>query len=206
VVSNVTFDVAEVVKAQTGALTTLVPTISVVLDRLRKELIEPVFNSQKKDTQTQTPTQPAPRTDIDPLRHEPGGVYRPNYQPGFEDPLRSIGRRDLDPLAQGGGGMIVSFGRFSWKFEIMNKIFSSTLRCRSTRPALGFPGCLEDCPRVLVSIRSGHQILTAFIAIPVQGQTIFGHQGLTTTCSCKHGSKFLQNLVCYGKFALTLKD
>jgi proteasome inhibitor subunit 1 (PI31) len=111
VVSNVTFDVA-VVKAEKGALATLVPTISEVLDRLRKELIEPVFNGQKKDTQTQTPTQPTPRPDVDPLRYEPGGVRRPDYRPGFEDLLRSIGRRDLDPLAQGGGGMIVSFGRF----------------------------------------------------------------------------------------------
>jgi proteasome inhibitor subunit 1 (PI31) len=69
-VSNVSFDIAEIVKSQKGALTTLIPSIGDVLERIRKELIEPVFNGNKKDTQTQT-AEATRQPTVDPLRYEP---------------------------------------------------------------------------------------------------------------------------------------
>uniref|UniRef100_U5EX73 Proteasome inhibitor PI31 subunit n=1 Tax=Corethrella appendiculata TaxID=1370023 RepID=U5EX73_9DIPT len=106
-VSNIAFTIGETVKQLQGKkLINFVPEIQTVQDRLRKELLEPVFNGNKKDSDTQTTAVVKPKFDIltdgSRARSRFGVPLQGNDFPG----LRDIGRGDLDPLGRGGGGML----------------------------------------------------------------------------------------------------
>lgn len=112
-VTNTALHIKDTVKAKRGNLLTLVPEIKGVLCRLRRELLEPViaFDNNTKTTETQTTT-PEPQhqnrhrgiPEPDILPNSTPDVLR--VQPRIIDPLRDIGRGDLDPLGRGGGGML----------------------------------------------------------------------------------------------------
>lgn len=106
-VSNLALDPNDLVKSLTGSLKTIMPTAPAVMDRIRKELIEPVFAGSTKAVTTQTPTEPRRDRrddDYDPLRI-PGPIFRgPMGNDPFGLPHGGIGSGDLDPLGRGGGG------------------------------------------------------------------------------------------------------
>lgn len=112
-VSNLALDANELVKALKGSLTTIVPTASAVMDRIKKELIEPVFAGSTKAVTTQTP--PEPRRDRRDDDYDPLRIGGPHFAPGYRGtlvtdpfgfPVGGIGRGDLDPLGRGGGGSL----------------------------------------------------------------------------------------------------
>lgn len=112
-VSNLALDPKELVKAQKGSLKTLMPTATAIMDRIRKELIDPVFAGTTKAVTTQTP--PEPRRDRRDDDYDPLRITGPHYTPGLRGPMGSdpfgfphagIGSGDLDPLGRGGGGSL----------------------------------------------------------------------------------------------------
>ncbi|XP_031633318.1 proteasome inhibitor PI31 subunit-like [Contarinia nasturtii] len=110
-VTNTALHIKDTVKAMHGNLLTLVPDVRNVLGRLKRELLEPViaFDNNTKTSETQTITPEPPRCsrgipDPDILPNTTPDVLR--VQPRILDPLRDIGRGDLDPLNRGGGGML----------------------------------------------------------------------------------------------------
>ncbi|XP_055325227.1 proteasome inhibitor PI31 subunit-like [Sitodiplosis mosellana] len=109
-VTNTALHIKDTVKTLQGNLLTLVPDVRNVLSRLKRELLEPVvaFDSNTKSSETQTTTPEPPRLrgipDPDILPNTTPDVLR--VQPRIIDPLRDIGRGDLDPLGRGGGGML----------------------------------------------------------------------------------------------------
>ncbi|XP_055839489.1 proteasome inhibitor PI31 subunit [Episyrphus balteatus] len=112
-VSNLALDSNELVKALKGSLQTIMPTASAVMDRIRKELIDPVFAGSTKAVTTQTA--PEPRRDRRDDDYDPLRITGPHYAPGFRGPMGSdpfgfprggIGSGDLDPLGRGGGGSL----------------------------------------------------------------------------------------------------
>ncbi|XP_058831488.1 proteasome inhibitor PI31 subunit [Topomyia yanbarensis] len=107
-VSNTTFQIDDTVKAVKGSVTTLISELSTVLDRIRTQLLVPVFESNKKDGGTQTA-----QTSKEPDRteREPSslliGPRLPGRLPGSGTlGVGSVGRGDLDPFGRGGGGML----------------------------------------------------------------------------------------------------
>ncbi|XP_058460411.1 proteasome inhibitor PI31 subunit [Malaya genurostris] len=107
-VSNTTFQIEDTVKAVKGSATTMITELPSVLDRIRMQLLVPVFESNKKDGETQTA-----QSSKEPVKteREPSsliiGPRLPGRLPG-SDPLGvgNVGRGDLDPFGRGGGGMI----------------------------------------------------------------------------------------------------
>lgn len=88
-----------------GPLPTIMPGLQDVLERLRKEILEPIHSNPPKTAETQTTTtRPVPlsttppnQTYFPPLARYPIDLRDPS------DPLRNIGRGDLDPFGHGGG-------------------------------------------------------------------------------------------------------
>lgn len=116
-VSNVTFQIEDTVKALRGSMATLVPEASAVLDRIRKELLVPVFESNKKDGETQTKKEPEKSDRVSPRVSNPllvGPRYGPPVGVG-SDPLGvgGVGRGDLDPFGRGGGMIFEPPGGFN---------------------------------------------------------------------------------------------
>ncbi|XP_017049715.1 proteasome inhibitor PI31 subunit [Drosophila ficusphila] len=110
-VSNICVEPETLVAAVKGGITTLMPSASEIVDRYRKELLDPVFTGNSREVTTQTTAAPRP-SGSDPLRiGEPrrGGSFTPgSFEPrpfGFPD----IGRGDLDPLGRGGPGNLFTF-------------------------------------------------------------------------------------------------
>lgn len=64
--SNIALNVKDTVKALTGSIKTMVPDISALVLRLKKDLLEPIRTSENASTSTETQTPPNNR-DIDPL-------------------------------------------------------------------------------------------------------------------------------------------
>ncbi|KAE8748493.1 hypothetical protein FOCC_FOCC004789 [Frankliniella occidentalis] len=109
-VSNLAVNVTEVVADINGTVEKMVPSHIGLIDRIRKELVEPVTKKISSEATTQTSSQATPRSeDIgslregyrDPLR-VPIGVGGPGGPPRL-DPF-NYGRSDLDPLGVGGPG------------------------------------------------------------------------------------------------------
>ncbi|XP_055535864.1 proteasome inhibitor PI31 subunit [Wyeomyia smithii] len=107
-VSNTTFEIENTVKALKGPATSLIADLPVVLDRVRQQLLVPVFESNKKDSETQTAKEKG-KIEPDPLLQRPsiGSTFGPGLL-GRSDPLGvgNVGRGDLDPFGGRGGGMI----------------------------------------------------------------------------------------------------
>ncbi|XP_074111921.1 proteasome inhibitor 31 kDa [Cotesia typhae] len=111
-VSNVKFQTETVVNSIHGGLSTLIPTYQEVMNKIREDLVEPVYTGTAREMSTQTsqsedrrPSNP----DNDPLRVGPPHIPQrpPRWDPAT-DP-RAVGRADLDPFAgvgPRGGGML----------------------------------------------------------------------------------------------------
>lgn len=113
-VSNLAVNVSDIVANTNGTLERMVPAHISLIERIRKELVEPVTKKISSEATTQTPqpqqhpNHPALLEDDsrDPLR-VPIGAGRPGAIPRV-DPF-NYGRSDLDPLGIGGpsrGGML----------------------------------------------------------------------------------------------------
>lgn len=97
--TNLTFDISKVVKSKTGeTLEDFINDSQTIIDRLDKDLIKPLL--KEKVIQPETSTQPLPDLRARPLN--PHGGYDARFHPVF-DPLRDVGRGDLDPFGSGGG-------------------------------------------------------------------------------------------------------
>lgn len=114
--SNVTFQIDETVKSLKGPITTLIPEVATALDRVRKELLVPVFESNKKDGETQTKKEleKVERVDVRPSNPLLIGGGVPGGRFG-SDPLGvgNVGRGDLDPFGRGGGMLFQPPGGFN---------------------------------------------------------------------------------------------
>jgi len=108
-VANTALNIKDTVKSLSGPLSVLVPEIDSVVRRFKNELLDPVINVAAQSTrhsQTQTPVTNPSTSNQPPIPFPP---YVPDSSliiPRSTDPLRDIGRGDLDPLGRGGGGML----------------------------------------------------------------------------------------------------
>ncbi|XP_023176667.1 proteasome inhibitor PI31 subunit [Drosophila hydei] len=109
-VSNICITPETLVDHVKGGITKIMPTVTDIVERFRKELCDPVFtgNSREATTQTQITNQTTPASTADPLRigepRRPGSYMPHGFEPrpfGFPD----IGRGDLDPLGRGSGNL-----------------------------------------------------------------------------------------------------
>lgn len=96
-----TFDINKIVKSMKGStLDDFVQDSELLIKRIRDEVLMPI--------QGQTPeTRDAETSSANPLLVRPVVPPIPSYyeepNPYFADPLRDIGRGDLDPFGRGGG-------------------------------------------------------------------------------------------------------
>jgi len=68
-VSNICVEPETLVAAVKGGITTLMPSASEIVERYRRELLDPVFTGNSREVTTQTTTSPRPSvSDPDPLR------------------------------------------------------------------------------------------------------------------------------------------
>lgn len=115
-VSNTTFQIEDTVKALKGSMLSMVPEAAAVLDRVRKELLVPVFKSNKKDGETQTKKEPEKNDRVD-VRPSNPLLVGPRFGPVAmgSDPLGvgNVGRGDLDPFGRGGGMIFEPPGGFN---------------------------------------------------------------------------------------------
>ncbi|XP_076183163.1 proteasome inhibitor 31 kDa isoform X2 [Ptiloglossa arizonensis] len=130
-VSNVQFPINQTINDLHGSLESIIPSYQNVLQTIRTKLIESVLPGNTAETSSQTEER-ASTTEPAPLRL--GVPYGPSSGtdcPHPENDPRNIGEADLNPLAQGGGGMIYD-------------PFSPARRnpFNPLRPALGVPGRL----------------------------------------------------------------
>lgn len=107
-VSNIAVTPNELVKSHQGNIQNMLPTASQIINRIQKELVEPVFNGNSKEGTTQTEAER--NRDSNDLRipsRAPGnratGRLYNNPSPNFGNPLRDVGRGDLIPGGFGGG-------------------------------------------------------------------------------------------------------
>ncbi|XP_037825238.1 proteasome inhibitor PI31 subunit [Lucilia sericata] len=113
-VSNIGLDPEDLVKETKGSITKMIPTATQLVDRYRKEILEPVFAGNSKSATTQTASTSASTSAEGPdslrigePRLPPFGLYTPaNQPPPFGFP---VGRGDLDPLGRGGPGNLFPF-------------------------------------------------------------------------------------------------
>ncbi|XP_055386515.1 proteasome inhibitor PI31 subunit [Condylostylus longicornis] len=105
--SNLSVSTSETVKSLDGNIKTMIPEISELTDRIKNELVNPVFSGATTEQTTQTSPNNSRRSSNSRIP-ESGILPHRGIQgrmPGI-DPLRDIGRGDLDPLNRGGGGML----------------------------------------------------------------------------------------------------
>lgn len=125
-VSNLCITPDTLVNDLRGNINKTIPTASAVVERIRKELCDPVFTNNSREAATMQQQQPQHPQQInqttsqtrDPLladqpRRSPTTAYIPH---NFEQPARSqsfpdVGRGDLDPLNAGGPGNLFPFPR-----------------------------------------------------------------------------------------------
>lgn len=108
--SNISLNSGETVTNKTGGnIKAIVPDISQVWEKIKTELVDPVFSGNTVEVTTQTSPGSSRRSHNvrpdDPLMiRGPRNSF--DARPTIVDPLRDIGRGDLDPLGRGGGGML----------------------------------------------------------------------------------------------------
>lgn len=125
-VSNLCITPDTLVNDLRGNIAKTMPTASAIVERIRKELCDPVFMNNSREAATMQQEQPQHPQQInqttsqtrDPLmadqpRRSPTTAYIPY---SFEQPARSqsfpnVGRGDLDPLNVGGPGNLFPFPR-----------------------------------------------------------------------------------------------
>lgn len=113
-VSNVAFQIEDTVKDLHGSITTLIPEVATVLNRIRKELLEPVFETNKKDGETQTKKEPEKTDRVDVRLANPLLIGQgPRLPAGMNSDPFGVGRGDLDPFGRGGGMIFEPPGGFN---------------------------------------------------------------------------------------------
>lgn len=107
------------VKEKKGSISKIIPRYNELIEAIEMELIQPMLNiTPTREVQTQTYSENFQVSNgfqitqrPEPSRSESSvPVYRDipiPARPLYADPLRDLGRSDLDPLAQPGGGMLV---------------------------------------------------------------------------------------------------
>lgn len=113
-VSNIGLEPNELVKNKKGSLREILPNASEIVDRYRKELIDPVFSGTTQEVTTQTTTAlRRSESGEDPLRIGPPMRPVGSFMPAGMDPrpfgFPDVGRGDLDPLGRGGSGNLFEF-------------------------------------------------------------------------------------------------
>lgn len=103
--STVVLKTREIVKSVTGTtLDDFIPRPQTFIDQVTKEIIKPLENQDPPASET---TQASRSTTTDPLLVRPPNPVVPGmFQDPFRDifnPLRDVGRGDLDPFGRGGG-------------------------------------------------------------------------------------------------------
>lgn len=107
-VSNIAVNPLDLVKSHKGTVQDMFINASELINRIQKELVEPVFTGNLKEGTTQTEEQARSINDLRIPSRCPGihaGNNPQNYPviPNFGDPLRNVGRGDLMPGGLGGG-------------------------------------------------------------------------------------------------------
>lgn len=99
--ASVVLKTKEIVKLKTGGtFNDYVSDSQPVIDQISKEIIKPILGQPSEEA-----AQTSRSTNVDPLMI--GGPRHPviplMYHDPLRDPLRDIGRGDLDPFGRGGG-------------------------------------------------------------------------------------------------------
>lgn len=107
-VSNIALNPKDLVKSHNGTIQNMFASASELVNRIQKELVEPVYSGNSKEITTQTEEARAANDLRIPSRRSPG--IRAGHDPlnypairDFGDPLRDVGRGDLMPGGFGGG-------------------------------------------------------------------------------------------------------
>lgn len=110
--STVVLKTKEIVRSVTGTtLDDFIPRPQAIIDQVTKEIIKPIIDQEASPTSSDNP-QASRSTNINPLLVRPPnpvvpGMFNDPYNDPrdihFRDPLRDIGRGDLDPFGRGGG-------------------------------------------------------------------------------------------------------
>ncbi|XP_055611076.1 proteasome inhibitor PI31 subunit [Uranotaenia lowii] len=115
-VSNVSFQIDSVVKGLAGPITSLIPTVANELDRIRNELLLPVFESNKRDGSSQTTAKEQEKLDKPDILPANPLLIGPRMPAGFNSEpfgIGNVGRGDLDPFGRGGGMLFQPPGGFN---------------------------------------------------------------------------------------------
>ena len=101
---SLVFEVNKIVKSKTGAtLDDFVFDSEALIKRIDDEIIQPTLKKFEKKEAAASQSNPLlvrPPSLIDPRYGSSGGYH---FQDRIRDPLRDIGRGDLDPFGRGGG-------------------------------------------------------------------------------------------------------
>ena len=99
--ASVVLKTNEIVKAKTGiTISDYMDDSQKLIEQISKEIIKPLVNEESSSTSSNKETKKAPLTLS--LRHSLGREDE-EFRNRFRDPLRDIGRGDLDPFGRGGG-------------------------------------------------------------------------------------------------------
>ncbi|XP_078038387.1 proteasome inhibitor 31 kDa [Augochlora pura] len=109
-VSNIQFGINQTVTELRGPLETVMPSYQTVIQVIQVDLLDPIISDTAPNTTINTSTQTSSPSSTE-TRENPRGVpsrLRQVFPPPDGIPPRAgnIGERDLNPLAQEGGGMI----------------------------------------------------------------------------------------------------
>lgn len=97
---GIVFKTKDVIKSTTGTtIDDYLKNSQDVIDKLSDGIVKPIFNHNTDETTRTTPTSQNP----DFIRSVPPMYQDRNPLRDFRDPLRDIGRGDLDPFGRGGG-------------------------------------------------------------------------------------------------------
>lgn len=106
--SNVAFVLDDTVTKENRTAANAIKIPGETLDKITKELIEPVFSGTQVSTQTQTEQKKNTDPLSDPLRVGPSRRPVPLRDPSFPEydgRFPDVGRGDLDPFGRGGGNL-----------------------------------------------------------------------------------------------------
>lgn len=101
--SSLVLDTEAIVKSTNAAsVNEFISDAEVLIKRVDEEIVKPVVDSKEKN---ETSKVREPESIPDPLLVGPSRVNRPYPYDPYADPLRDIGRGDLDPFGRGGGSI-----------------------------------------------------------------------------------------------------
>lgn len=102
---SLVFEVKKIVKSKTGAtLDDFVVDSEALIKRMNDEIVQPILKKFEKKEAAASSSEPPSLRDSNPQHYYDINREIQAFRP--RDPLRDIGRGDLDPFGRGGGGMI----------------------------------------------------------------------------------------------------